>query len=33
MDDTVIYNAVHKKGKGGCVKVFAEPKGLQDFFS
>lgn len=32
IDDTVIYNAVHKKGKGGCVKVFVSPKGLQDFF-
>lgn len=24
INDTTIYNAVHKKGKGGCVKVFEE---------
>lgn len=28
ISDTVIYNAVHKKGKGGCVQVFVEPEGL-----
>jgi len=33
LDDPVIYSAVHKKGKGGCVEVFLEsPKGLEDFF-
>ncbi len=32
INDTVIYKAVHRKGKGGCVKVFVdEPKGLSDF--
>lgn len=31
MEDSVIYNAVHKKGKGGCVKVFFEPTGLEQF--
>jgi len=32
MNDPVIYKAVHRKGKGGCVKVFVdEPKGLSDF--
>lgn len=31
IEDSVIYNAVNKKGKGGCVKVFFEPKGLEQF--
>jgi ribosomal protein S18 acetylase RimI-like enzyme len=28
IDDSVVYNAVHKKGKGGCVTVFVEPSDL-----
>lgn len=32
IEDPVIYGAVHKKGKGGCVKVFLEPEGLSNFF-
>ena len=31
IEDPVIYNAVNKKGKGGCVKVFFEPSGLEKF--
>lgn len=32
MDDSIIYNAVHRKGKGGCIKIFVdEPRGLSDF--
>lgn len=32
LDHEPIYNAVHKKGKGGCVEVFAEdPVGLDEF--
>lgn len=32
IEDPVIYNAVHKKGKGGCVEVFVEARGLSGFF-
>ena len=31
LEDSVIYNAVHRKGKGGCIKVFSEPTGLERF--
>jgi len=32
ISDSVIYNAVHKKGKGGCTTVFVQPEGgLQAF--
>jgi len=28
LQDPIIYNAVHKKGKGGCVEVFDD--GVED---
>ena len=32
LDHEPIYNAVHKKGKGGCIEVFAaNPVGLEEF--
>lgn len=32
LENRPIYEAVHKKGKGGCVEVFAdEPLGLEEF--
>ena len=32
MNDDVIYKAVNRKGKGGCVKIFVDqPEGLSDF--
>lgn len=32
LENKPIYEAVHKKGKGGCVEVFAdEPLGLEEF--
>lgn len=29
--DSTIYNAVYKKGKGGCVKIFADQQKSVDF--
>lgn len=32
LDNEPIYNAVHKKGKGGCVEIFAsDPVGITNF--
>jgi GNAT superfamily N-acetyltransferase len=31
--DPVIHKAVHKKGKGGCVKTFKTPEKSVDFFA
>ena len=31
LSDSTIYNAVHKKGKGGCVKIFADEQKSVDF--
>jgi len=33
IEDPVIYKAVHKKGKGGCVDFFVENQGLTSFFN
>ena len=31
LSDSTIHAAVHKKGKGGCVKIFADPQKSVDF--